>query len=142
MKEYEFTFQKGLTGGLRKHHSNPRNNEALVECHNLRPTEIGLEAHEAVVDLNASGITWGGLGKWSTAGATRDITIKITDYIDTTELETVTVWIDSVNKGATDANGELDIDDVAVGGHALKLTKTGYLDSDADTLLNDYIVVS
>jgi len=105
------------------------------------PTETGLEVHKAVNDLNTS-YSWGGLGKWTVAGATRDITIHVADYIDATELETVSVYIDSVLKGTTDANGELDIDDVAVGGHALKLTKTGYLDSDADTLLNDYIVVT
>ena len=48
MKEYEFTFQEGLTKGLRRHFTNPRNKEALVECHNWMPTETGLEAHEAV----------------------------------------------------------------------------------------------
>ncbi len=142
MKEFEFTFQKGLASGLRKHRSNPRDNEALVECHNFRPTESGLQVHESVVDLNADDVAWGGLGKWSAAGATRDITIRITDYIDATELQNVSVYIDDVLKGTTDANGELDVDDVAVGGHSLKLTKTGYLDSDSDTLLNDYIVVS
>ena len=142
MKEFEFTFQKGLTSGLRKHFTNPRNEQALAECHNWRPTEAGLVAHEAVVSLNAGGITWGGLGKWTVAGATRDITIHVADYIDATELQTVSVYIDDVLKGTTDANGELDVDDVAVGGHTLKLTKTGYLDSDADELLNDYIVVT
>lgn len=141
MKQFEFTFEKGLRGGLRKFVSNPRNEQALVECHNLMPTEAGLEAHEAVNDLNVS-YTWGGLGKWTVAGATRDITIHVADYIDATELEDVTVWIDDVNKGTTDSSGELDVDGVAVGGHTLKLTKTGYLDSDADTLLNDYIMVT
>ena len=142
MKEFEFTFQKGLVGGLRKHRSNPRNEQNLVECHNWRPTETGLESHEAVVSLNASSVTWSGLGKWTAAGATRDITIHIADYIDATELQTVSVYIDDVLKGTTDADGELDVDSVAVGGHTLKLTKTGYLDSDNDDLLNDYIVVT
>jgi len=105
------------------------------------PTEGGLVAHKPVNDLNTS-YSWGGLGKWTVAGATRDITIHVADYIDAGELEDVTVWIDDVNKGTTDSSGELDVDDVAVGGHTLKLTKTGYLDSDADTLLNDYIVVT
>ena len=142
MKEYEFTFQEGLTKGLRRHFTNPRNEQSLVECHNWRPTEAGLVTHEAVVSLNAASITWGGLGKWAAAGATRDITVHVTDYIDTTELQTVSVYIDTVLKGTTDANGDLDVDSVAVGGHTLKLTKTGYLDSDADTLLNEYIVVT
>jgi len=141
MKEFEFTFDKGLRSGLRKHFSNPRNEQALVECHNLMPIETGLEIHEAVNDLNVS-YAWGGLGKWTVAGATRDITIHVADYIDASELQTVSVYIDDVLKGTTDSSGELDVDGVAVGGHTLKLMKTGYLDSDADTLLNDYIVVT
>ena len=32
-------------------------------------------------------------------------------------------------------------ENVTVGGHELKMTKSGYLDSDADTLMNDYIYV-
>lgn len=62
MKEFELTFDKGLRLGLRKYSSNPRNEQGLVECHNLAPGESGLKLHEAVVDLNASGVTWGGLG--------------------------------------------------------------------------------
>lgn len=142
MKEFEFTFKEGLTKGLRRFTTGPREEQDLVECHHLVPTEKGLGLHEAVVDLNAASVTWGGLGKWTAADATRDITIHIADYIDAAELQTVSVYIDSVLKGTTDANGELDVDGVAVGGHTLKLTKTGYLDSDADTLLNDYIVVT
>lgn len=106
------------------------------------PTEAGPEAHKAVTDLNASGVSWGGLGKWSAATATRTITIRVTDYVDNSELQTVSVYIDSVLKGTTDANGELDVAGVATGGHTLKLTKTGYQDSDADDLLNDYIMVT
>jgi len=142
MKEFEFTFDEGLNKGLRRFSNNPRNSQSLVECHNLAPSEQGLALHEAVTNLNATGVSWGGLGKWTDASDTRDITIHISDYIDTTELEDVSVYIDDVLKGTTDASGELDIDDVAVGGHTLKLTKTGYLDSDADTLLNDYIMVT
>ena len=142
MREFEFTFDEGLKHGLRRFSNNPRGEQNLVECHNIAPAEQGPELHEAVIDLNASGVTWGGLGQFSAASATRDITIHIADYIDTTELEDVSVYIDNVLKGTTDASGELDIDDVAVGGHTLKLTKTGYLDSDADTLLNDYIMVT
>jgi len=142
MREFEFTFDEGLKHGLRRFSNSPRGEQALVECHNLAPADQGLELHEAVTDLNATGVTWGGLGQFSAAAATRDITIHIADYIDASELQTVSVYIDDVLKGTTDANGELDVDDVAVGGHALKLTKTGYLDSDADVLLNDYIMVT
>ena len=54
MKGYDFTFEKGLRGGLRKHYMNPLNEEALVECHNLAPTESGLEPHEDVVLIGAA----------------------------------------------------------------------------------------
>ena len=142
MREAEVVFDKCFRQGLRRHYNSPRSEDELYECHNLMPTGKGLTVHEALTDLNSSGVTWGGLGKWSAAGATRDITIQVSDYIDASELQTVSVFLDTVLKGTTDADGELDIDDVAVGGHALKLTKAGYLDSDADELLNDYIVVS
>ena len=62
--------------------------------------------------------------------------------VDDTELQTVAVYLDDVRKGNTDADGELDIANVSVGGHTLKLTKAGYDDSDADDLYNDYIVVT
>ena len=42
MKEFTFTFEKGLKKGLRKHHDNPRNNEALVTCLNVKSSESGL----------------------------------------------------------------------------------------------------
>lgn len=48
MKEFSVKFEKGLKRGLRKQSTNPRNSEALVECHNLRPTEAGLEPHEDI----------------------------------------------------------------------------------------------
>ena len=63
MKEFEYTFDKGLMSGLRKHFTNPRNEQALVELHNWMPTEAGLVVHEAVVDLNVSSYAWGGRGK-------------------------------------------------------------------------------
>lgn len=62
MKEFEFTFDKGLRGGLRKNASSPRDEQTLVECHNLMPAEAGLVLHEAVVGLNTDH-AWGGRGK-------------------------------------------------------------------------------
>lgn len=43
MREFEVLFQDGLRTGLRRHHRNPRNTQALVECFNLRVAESGLE---------------------------------------------------------------------------------------------------
>lgn len=133
---------EGLHRGLRNSEFNQRNVGGLVECHNVRPTEYGLEPYEEITSLNASGITWGGEGKFTGGTYSRAITIDVTDYVDDTALETVSVYIDDVLEGTTDANGELTIDNVAVGTHTIKLTKTGYTDSDADVLLNDLIVVT
>ena len=42
MREFETTFAKGLKKGLREDDENPRNEEALVECLNAKPSEDGL----------------------------------------------------------------------------------------------------
>jgi len=61
MKEFEFTFDKGLRGGLRKNTSSPRDEQTLIECHNLAPSEEGLGLHEAVNSLNVA-YAWDGMG--------------------------------------------------------------------------------
>lgn len=43
MREFEFTFDNGFKVGLRKHHKNPRNSQALVEAHNMAVTPYGME---------------------------------------------------------------------------------------------------
>ena len=141
MKQGEVDLTKALKRGLRKFAESPRNSLWLIECHNLAPSEEGIEPHETVTSLGATSIAWGGEGQYSTTSIIRDIIIRVTDYVDDDELSGVTVWLDLVNKGTTDANGEIALHGVTVGGHELKLTKAGYLDSDNDTLFNDYIMV-
>jgi hypothetical protein len=141
MRQAESTIYEALVRGLRRFSNNPRGEPGLVECHNLAPAELGLEVHEEITNLGEPGVSWGGEGSYTPTAVTRTITIRVTDYVDGAELQTVTVFLDSVNKGTTDVNGELDIAGVSVGGHDLKLTKTGYIDSDADDLFNDYIFV-
>lgn len=41
MRELEYAFDIGLKKGLRTHHKNPRNNQALVDCMNIKCTEDG-----------------------------------------------------------------------------------------------------
>jgi len=143
MKEFEkIILNESLKTGLRRDQNNPRNQEALVEFHNIEPTKSGPRIHEQLTSLNASGTTWGGLGSKAASTETRTITINVQDYITDTNLETVAVYIDGVSKGNTNVNGELSVADVTVGGHVLRLTKATYLDSDADDLLNDYFVVA
>ena len=96
--------------------------------------------HEQLTSLNAAA-TWDGEGQKSAASLTRTITIYVADYVAETDLAAVAVYLDGVSKGNTDANGELDIASVGVGGHTLKLTKAAYTDSDADDLYNDFIMV-
>lgn len=45
MREYELQLDEALHKGLRKHHRNPRNVQAAIECHNMRIGEAGLEPY-------------------------------------------------------------------------------------------------
>ena len=141
MKQGELDLTKILKRGLRRFAVSPRNSMWLLECHNWAPAEDGVEPHETVVSLGASGVAWGGEGQYVQESIVRDITIRVTDYVDDDEVVTVAVYLDTILQGTTDSNGEIDISTVTVGGHELKLTKAGYIDSDADTLFNDYIMV-
>lgn len=142
MREDTYVFSEGLTKGLRRFKTNPINNESLIELHNLSPEKLGIEAHEALTNLNASGISWGGIGSKAAITDTRDITISISDYVTEGDVAGASVYIDDVLQGTTDANGEIDITGITVGGHTIKVTAAGYVDSDDDDLLNDYFVVT
>jgi len=142
MKAFQFVFGEGLTKGLRRFSSNPRNNQNLVECHNAMPNEDGLVPHVVITSLDADDISWGGEGKLTAYSPTRTITINITDYVSEADVAGASVYLDGTLQGTTDANGEIDLSDVAIGTHTLKVTKTGYVDSDEDELLNDYLVVT
>ena len=65
MKQASTTIRDALKGGLRRFANNPRDIPGLVECHNLAPAEQGPELHETITDLNASGISWGGVGRFA-----------------------------------------------------------------------------
>jgi len=52
MREFGIPF-KGLHRGLRRFPVSQRGEDWLFECHNLMPTEVGLVAHEVVIDINA-----------------------------------------------------------------------------------------
>jgi hypothetical protein len=140
MKGFDFPYD-GFKKGLRPYSTNPRNSEYVVELYNLAPAELGLESHEEIQDVTVAGVEWNGQGQYTPSAITRTITIRVTDYVDATELATVSVYLDTVLKGTTDTNGEITIAGVSVGGHELKLTKSGYSDSDVDDLYNDYIFV-
>lgn len=72
----------------------------------------------------------------------KDITIIIRDYIDETLRENASVYIDDSYKGLTDSDGLLNVSDVRVGDHTIKVLADGYVDSDLDDLDNDAFTVS
>jgi len=141
VKQGEKDLTKVLKRGLRRFAVSPRGTDWLIECHNWAPAEDGIEEHETLISLGASGVSWGGEGKYVAEDFIRDITIRVTDYVDDDEIVTVAVFLDDVSRGNTDSNGEIILNNVTVGGHELKMTKTGYIDSDTDDLFNDHIMV-
>lgn len=66
MKAYKHIFREGLTKGLRRFATHPRNIQALVECHNAVPREEGLESYSPldVVSVSGGGGDWAGSGVW------------------------------------------------------------------------------
>jgi len=72
----------------------------------------------------------------------RDITINVKDYATEVAVESAMIYIDEVYAGTSDVDGNLTIDNIAIGDHNIKLTKTGYIDSDLDDLANDTFTVS
>ena len=138
MREFPFTFKEGFVRGLRRFQTNPINIQSLTELHNMAPDVDGLTPHQVITSLNASGETWGGVGAKDAISDTVDITISIVEYVDEdVDVAGASVFIDGVFAGSTDNNGELDVT-VTVGGHAIKVLATGYIDSDVDGLINDY----
>ena len=72
----------------------------------------------------------------------RNVTINIKDYATEVDLETATIYVDGSYKGGTDSDGNVYISNVSVGDHTLRITKSGYLNSDLDDLANDTFTVT
>jgi hypothetical protein len=53
MKEFDYTFSKGLREGMRKRSTNPLNNEALTLLYNGQVTEDGVSAYATKDIINA-----------------------------------------------------------------------------------------
>ena len=142
MKEYEVTLQEGLGKGLRPDSFQERGGERLTECFNVVPRGNGVELYTAATDLNANDIAWGTSYPTAAEVETATIIISVKDYTTSADVAGVTVFIDGVSKGTTDANGDLEIADVTTGIHKVVMTKALYLDSDTDDLVNDFVVVT
>jgi hypothetical protein len=142
MRAFQYIFNEGLGGGLRRFSSNPRNKQSLTECHNAMPTEDGLRPHEVITSLDADDIDWDSVHVDTSAVGTANITISIKDYVSDIDLEGVKVYLDGTLQGTTDSDGDIDLVDITVGIHPIRLTLTDYVDSNLDDLYNDYIVVT
>jgi hypothetical protein len=139
MREFDLLLREELLGGLRREHWNPRTARGLTECHNIEPLEQGYRVHEYITDLNDSA-SFGDDFAPDSCG-TRTVILNVNDYITTDDIEGVSVWMDDVLQGTTDGNGDITLTGVTIGAHSIRLTKTAYLDSDADDLANDWINV-
>ena len=136
MKELEYDITKLFYGGLRRF----KNQEGLIACFGVEEEDGEYLEPPSLVELNTS-YAWPTDGIEECSG-TRDIVIVVKDYVSDADVSGAHVWIDGVDEGTADANGELAISDIAIGGHSIKITATGYTDSDQDSLLNDYFVVT
>ena len=92
--------------------------------------------------MNTSNIAWGTSYPTVAEVETATIIVSVKDYITSVDVEGVTIYIDGVSKGTTNADGDLEIADVTTGIHKVVMTKALYLDSDEDELVNDFIVVT
>ena len=135
-------FDEALRAGLRKFRHLIRNAQALQDCYNLAPHEVGLVPHEPVISLASTTQVWPGIGALTPPSRLRTLVIHTHDFFDGEVLAGVSVYLDGELKGTTDTDGELSISDVLVGGHLVKLVKSGYADSDEDAIANDFILVT
>jgi hypothetical protein len=141
MREFEVSLTEEIKKGLIPFSNRSRNLEGLSVCHNIEPFDEGMRTHEAVISLNANQ-DWGAEEALAAVVTTRTITIAIKDWVSEDDVVGAMVYIDGVLAGTADENGELTIVDIELGGHSIKITAAGYLDSDTDYLLNDYFVVT
>ncbi len=103
MKEFSLTLKEGLASGLRRESRNARNTQALYTCNNLRPTESGLVAVNAITSLVTSSESYPfpqlfrGQSKTLLVGATS------VAELDGSWNETALATYDALNKPSTKA---------------------------------------
>lgn len=71
----------------------------------------------------------------------RPVSLTVKDACSQQLIKGAFVYIDGNLKGQTDQNGVIALGLLSVGQHTLKITATGYTDSDKDTILNDMFTV-
>ena len=71
-----------------------------------------------------------------------DYELEVRDYCSEAIISGATIYFDGVDIGNTDTNGVINLGKLLPGSsHSLKITKTGYIDSDKDKLNNAIIEV-
>lgn len=78
----------------------------------------------------------------TTDDSTTSITVVVKDFATDIVIPDASVYIDDVYKGKTDSTGSLTIASITAGNHSIRLTASGYLDSDEDELANDTFTVN
>lgn len=141
MREYEHRLAAEFKKGLKPFANRSRNAEGLSVCLNQMPYEEGIKPHETVVSLNDATKDWGADIPLPGNVQTRDITIHIADLVSDGDIEGAMVYLDGELAGTSDAEGNVDIAAVALGGHNIKITAAGHIDSDLDYIYNDFIMV-
>jgi len=71
----------------------------------------------------------------------RNIIIKVVDKDTDVSQPDAQISVDSVVVGTSDENGELAVNNIRTGDHTLKITGSGFLDSDVDNINNDTFTV-
>lgn len=142
MREYEHRLAEEFKKGLKPFANRSRNAEGLAVCFNQMPYEEGIQPHEIITSLNDATKAWGADVALPGNVVTRDITIHVADLTTTGDVSGAMVYLDGALAGTSDANGDVAITGVTLGGHTVKITEAGHLDSDLDNIFNDYIMVT
>jgi len=71
-----------------------------------------------------------------------DITVIYKDFVTGAPIGEARVWVDDKYIGQTNADGEIDIEQVSAGKkHLIKASRPGYLNTDSDSLTNDSFII-
>lgn len=73
----------------------------------------------------------------TTAGELRNIVMSVRDKDTNAMIPGAAVFIDGLSMGLADSEGLLPVEQIETGIHTLKITATGYLDTDVDDLNNE-----
>ena len=71
-----------------------------------------------------------------------DITVIYKDFVTGAPIGEARVWVDDKYIGQTNADGEIDVEQVSAGKkHLIKASRPGYLNTDSDSLTNDSFII-